>query len=177
MNTSLETERTWIRPLELKDKNFILKLLNTQGWLKYIGDRNVKNSNDAEIYIQKILDNTKYSYHVFELKETHQAIGIITFLYRDNLEFPDLGFAMLPEFEKKGYAYEACKKYLNEIIRKNHLTQINAITLPSNTNSIQLIEKLGLEFEKEISENSEKLYLYSIRVKNIKSNRSSTPFS
>jgi [ribosomal protein S5]-alanine N-acetyltransferase len=160
----LETERLLIRPIAITDKGFILSLVNSEGWLKFIGDRNIKDEPDAEKYIQKILDNQRFFYSVFELKETNEPVGIVTFLHRDTYEFPDIGFAILPEFEKKGYAYEASKKYLDEIIGEEKLQKIIAITIPENEKSSRLLEKLGLRFEKTIKSDGDTLSLYSVTV-------------
>jgi RimJ/RimL family protein N-acetyltransferase len=161
MYRQIETERLLIRPIKTSDKSFILDLLNTQGWLQFIGDRKVKDEIDAEKYIQNILDNNNFFYSVFELRNVNKPVGIITFLYRDNQKFPYIGFAILPEFDKKGYAIEATKKYLEEIATEKKVNKVIAITLPDNIKSIKLIERLGLKYEDEISDNSKILHLYS----------------
>jgi [ribosomal protein S5]-alanine N-acetyltransferase len=161
MYRQIETELLLIRPITTSDKSFILELLNTQGWLQFIGDRKVTNEIEAENYIQNILDNKNFFYSIFELRETKQPVGIITFLYRDNQQFPDIGFAMLPEFEKKGYAIEATKKYLDEIANEKKVNKVIAITQPDNSKSIRLIERLGLKYEDEIQDNSKILHVYS----------------
>lgn len=140
----------------------MLQLLNTPGWLQFIGDRNVHDKLEAENYIRKTLDNPLYFCSVFELRETHQPIGVISFLHRANQQFPDIGYAMLPAFEKKGFAFEACSSYLNQIKKEKIAPKVIAITLPSNKNSIRLIEKLGLKFETTFTENTEVLNIYSI---------------
>lgn len=161
MFVQIETEKLLIRPIRTSDSGFILALLNTQGWLQFIGDRKVRDEVDAEKYIQNILDKKNFFYHVFELRNVNQPVGIITFLYRDNQLFPDIGFAMLPDFEKKGYATEATKKYLEEIIAEKKVKKVIAITLPDNSKSIRLIERLGLKYKNEIQDNSKILHLYS----------------
>ncbi len=40
----LQTDRLRIRPFRVSDAPFILALLNTPGWLQYIGDRGVTNT-------------------------------------------------------------------------------------------------------------------------------------
>ena len=162
MYRQIETERLLIRPIKINDKRFIRDLLNTEGWLQFIGNRNIKDDLDAEKYIQNMLDNEKCFYSVFELKKNKQPIGIITFLKRDNQQFPDIGFAVLPAYHKKGYALEATKKYLEEVSSEKNVIKILAITLPDNVNSIRLIERLGLKYEGEIQDNSTILHLYSI---------------
>jgi RimJ/RimL family protein N-acetyltransferase len=168
MYNQIETERLTIRPIQLGDKSFILDLLNTKGWLQFIGDRKIRDEKDAENYIQKII---KFFYSVFEIKETAQPIGIITLLYRDNYKYPDIGFAMLPKFEKRGFAFEASKEYLNTI--KSEITgkKIIAITLPENKKSIRLIEKLGLKYEDNFVDNSQTLHLYAMKISDLINNK------
>ncbi len=163
MNLSLETERLFIRPLVINDTDFIIQLLNTKGWIQFIGDRNVKDTKSAIEYIQRILSNNRFFYNVFEIKETNTPIGIVTFLYRENYDSPDIGFAMLPQYAKKGFAHEATKNYL-EKLRENNIGKIIAITKPENENSSSLLIKLGLQFEKNFLENDEELDMYSISI-------------
>jgi RimJ/RimL family protein N-acetyltransferase len=162
MYVHLQTERLSLRPLNPEDSPFIFRLLNTEGWLTFIGDRNVTNTRDAKDYIQKILCQTKYFYTVVELKETGQAIGIVTFLERENQKYPDIGFALLPEFERKGYTFEACKRYLEEVKSINKYENILGITLSNNVKSINLLRKLGLKHELDFTEQEQAFSLYSI---------------
>lgn len=162
MNIHLETERLLINPLSENDFHFILKLLNTPGWLQFIGDRNVKSADDAQKYIGRIMENPKCHYHTFQLKETKETIGIITFLLRDTQQFPDIGYAMLPEFENRGFASEAAKSFLNKVISDKTADKIIAITLTENKKSIRLLQKIGLRFEKEYMEGGQEFSLYSI---------------
>ncbi len=160
MNVYLETERLNIRPLILQDAAFMLELLNSKGWIQFIGDRNVRNIEAASNYIQKIISNNKFFYNVFKIKDTNTPIGVVTFLYRENYDCPDIGFAMLPQYEKNGYAYEAVKNYLEELNR-NKVGQIIAIVKPDNANSIQLLNKLGLLFEETFNDKNEILARYT----------------
>ena len=47
-----ETERLLLKPTDLEDAEFILQLLNSESFIKYIGDRNVRTIEDAENYIR-----------------------------------------------------------------------------------------------------------------------------
>lgn len=157
----METSRLLLSALSATDAAFMFELLNTPLWKKFIGDRNIKTINDAEAYIQKIIDNPTADYWVVKLKDQNDSIGVVTFMKRDYLEHYDIGFAFLPAYAKRGYAYEASKKLLEEMSR-NH-QQIIATVLKENRNSIQLLEKLGLQFDKEIVVNNEGLLLYSTK--------------
>jgi RimJ/RimL family protein N-acetyltransferase len=161
MQDIFSTERLQLGPLHEGHATFIRKLLNTEGWIRFIGDRNIHSENDAQAYIQKILGNPNVNYWVAQLKENNIDIGIVTFIRRDYLDHPDIGFAFLPQYAGKGYAYEASKEVLNALLKSR--ATIYATTIPENNSSIQLLEKLGLQFEKEIEVENEKLFLYKIR--------------
>lgn len=156
-----ETERLSCRPIQVTDNRFMFRLLNSSGWLKFIGDREIRSDYDAEKYIYQILQNNKVYYHVFELKETQQAVGVISFIYRELYNYPDIGFAMLPEFYKKGYALEATKKYLEELADDGHVSEVYAFIQPDNLNSTQLIKRLGFKYKHQIQEKTEVLNMYS----------------
>ena len=51
MNILLYTSRLLLRELNENDAPFILELLNTEGWLRYIGDRHIHTIADAVKYI------------------------------------------------------------------------------------------------------------------------------
>ena len=165
MYINIETERLILRPINLKDADFIVDLVNSKGWLEFIGDRKVSNRKDAENYIQRILDNSDFSYNVFELKESRKAIGIITFLKRKDENYPDFGFALLPEFGKKGYAFEASKAYLDKVKKLVTFDDIIAITMPSNKKSINLLRKLGFHYTGDFKKSEDILSYYSLKSK------------
>ncbi len=156
----MNTMRLLIKPLRIDDASFIRELVNTEGWLRYIGERNVHSEADAMAYIQKILGNNSVKYWVVKLKDDHRPVGIITFIQRDYLDHPDIGFAFLPAYAKLGYGYEASKAVLDKMLKEGKFRHILATTIPENKNSIKLLEKLGLRFEKEIETGNELLRVY-----------------
>jgi ribosomal-protein-alanine N-acetyltransferase len=160
---NLKTERLNLRPINLVDTRFILELVNSKGWLKFIGDRHVANELDAQQYIQKILDNANAHYTIFELKESSKAIGVVTFLKREDETYPDIGFALLPEFEGKGYTFEACKAYLEKIQASNKYENIIAFTKPDNSKSISLLQRLGLRHTGDQPKGDDILSYYSLK--------------
>ena len=145
----ISTARLGIRPIDRLDSDFMLRLVNTEGWIRFIGDRNVHSQADAEVYIRRILDTSNFYYNVVELEETSVPIGVVSFIYREGYDFPDLGFALLPEFHGMGYAEEAAKGYLEYLIQNARHTKILGIVNSDNIRSIRLLEKLGFALESE----------------------------
>jgi len=131
-----------------EDAPFILELVNSAGWLKFIGDRNIHNLEAAKGYIAQIRKDHKthgFGLLVMEKTETQEAMGLCGLLQRDYLEAPDLGFAILPEFSKQGYTFEAATQILESERSKGKHRSILGITLSGNNPSKALLRKLGFE--------------------------------
>ena len=162
----LETERLILREITSKDAAFILELLNTPSFKKYIGDRDVRSVEDAREFIesryQQSYRDHGYGLYAIELKPDHMPIGMCGFVRRDTLPGPDIGFAFLPEYEGKGYGFESASAMLNYGQEILGFGRILAITTTSNQASIGLLEKLGFVFTEKIrGTESEHLNLYS----------------
>lgn len=170
MKIILETERLIIREFIFDDSDFVIRLVNSPGWLTFIGDRNIKNTEQARQYmVQGPMASYKkngFGFYVVLLKATQQQLGICGLIKRDTLLHTDLGFAFLPEFNGRGYAYEASSAIIH--YSKNHikLKKLIAIVMPENASSIKLLEKLGMTFDKmiEFGEKKENLMLYQIEL-------------
>src|SRR2546423_11307590 len=124
--TVLQTDRLVIRQLTDYDAPFILTLLNEPSFLRYIGDKEVRNLEDAKQYI-RTGPAASYERHSFglclvQLKDSHTPIGICGLLQRDELPKPDIGFAFLPDFWNKGFAFEAATAVLQDARERLKLT-------------------------------------------------------
>ena len=146
--------------LENSDNVFIMELLNTDGWIHFIGDRNIHTLQDADKYIQKIKFNQNINYWVVKHKETKIPLGIVSFIKRDYLDHHDIGFAFLPQFSNQGFAFEAVNAVLEKLVQDDEHSTILATTIPENIKSITLLLKLGFIFEKQIENDGEKLGVY-----------------
>jgi [ribosomal protein S5]-alanine N-acetyltransferase len=152
----IETQRLNIRELSPNDAAFILELLNEPSFIENIGDRNVRNLEDAEGYISNgpIASYKKNGFGLWsvKLKKSDEAIGICGLIKRDTLDDVDIGFAFLERFCGKGYATEAAIAtfdYARDVVEIKRLV---AITIPDNKGSIRVLEKIGLKFEKMIKQ-------------------------
>jgi len=152
----IETQRLQIERLSLPDAAFILALTNTAGWLQYIGDRGVRDLSTAEAYITNgpLASYDQFGHGLYRVsgKEDGLPMGICGLLKRPHFDYPDIGFAFLPEYTGYGYAQEAAAAILGFEQQTLSLSCVWAITLPENARSIRLLEKLGMVFRRMISE-------------------------
>ena len=152
--TVLETERLVLRRLSAADAEFILELLNQPSFLQYIGDKGVRNTEDAVRYIQTgpqaSYERFGFGLYLVELKDSEVPIGMCGLLKRETLPDVDVGFAFLPAYWSQGYAFEAAAAVMNYGRAALGLRRIVAITTLDNAASIKLLEKIGLRFERLI---------------------------
>lgn len=163
----LETDRLILREIVETDGEFILDLLNQPSFIKYIGDRNVRSVDGAREFIRtRFMESYKqfgFGLWAVELKETNETIGICGFVKRDSLPEADIGFALLPQFERKGYAFESAAATLEYGKERLNFNRVLAITSKDNFASGRLLEKLGFAFERfiKMTDDSEEIKLFS----------------
>ena len=96
----IETERLILRHLTLDDAAFIHELVNDPDWLRYIGDKGVRNLDDARAYIENgpmaMYERVGFGLFRVELKSRGTPIGMCGLIKRDTLPDVDIGFAFLP---------------------------------------------------------------------------------
>ena len=162
----IQTQRLYIRPVELSDAGFLYQLMNTEDWIKYIGDRKIYTIEDAERYIKEkqLPQYERLSFGNFVVELEGVPIGCCGVYQREGLPHCDLGFAYLPAYYRKGYAYEAAVAIMDYCDHNFDVKKLDAITLPNNLSSIQLLERLGFSYVKDIKlpNDEEMLRLYHL---------------
>ena len=151
----LDTERLALRRLEPHDAPFILALLNDPGWIRYIGDRGVRTVEAAREYLEArmLAQYEKYGFGLWlvESRPGGEPMGICGLVKRDNLPDPDLGFAFMPGYRGKGYAYESALAVRDHATRALGIPRLLAITSPANHASARLLRKLGFVAREDAS--------------------------
>ncbi len=170
--TTFITDRLFLRPTQAIDAAFILELMNTPKWHRFIGDRNVHTIQDAQNYIaQRMtpqLEKKGFSNYTVIRQSDQRALGCCGLYDREGLEGVDIGFSFLPAYEGKGYAFEAAQCLKDAAFSKFNLSKVGAITMEENTASIKLLDKLGLAFVKKIKldTDAQELLYYELKKPN-----------
>lgn len=168
-----ETERLMLDRFTLAHSPFVLALVNSPGWLQNIGDRGVTDLAGAERYIKEgpmtAYAQYGFGFSVISLKPDRIPIGGCGLIRRAGLEHPDIGFALLPAYMGKGYAYEIAAATLTYAKQELDLPIVQGITLPTNTPSIRLLERIGLRYRKKVQlpGDEESLMLFQIELREL----------
>jgi RimJ/RimL family protein N-acetyltransferase len=147
-----------LRWLSTGDSAFILELVNEPSWLKYIGDKGVHTIEDAENYIRngplEMCERLGFGLYLVETRAGAEPIGLCGLIKRDTLDDVDLGFALLPRFWGRQYAFESASAALSHGRNVLGISRIVAITSPDNHRSVNLLERLGFRFERTMRLNA-----------------------
>ena len=168
----LETKRLRLRHLAPDlDAEFILELLNDPSFIRYIGDKGVRDLDAARRYIVegpvKSYEAHGFGLNLVELKTNAASIGICGVLKRETLPDPDIGFAFLPAYWNQGYAFESAAAVMDHARDTLKLARVLAITSPDNEASAKLLGKIGLRFERmiKLSDDAEEVRLFTTNAK------------
>lgn len=152
----IETERTFLRPIEMKDNAQIFGYRSDsetnkyQGWIP-------KTLDDVNAFISKNPDEIDKPETWFQLvimeKSTNKIIGDIGihFIDSDNLQC-EIGCTLSKEYHGKGFASETMKATVDYLFRKLDKHRIVTSIDPRNMNSIKLVERLGFRKEGHFKE-------------------------
>ena len=167
---SFETERLLLKPTSVDDANLVFELFNTPKWIQYIGDREVTTLSKAKDYIREKmrpqLERLGFSNYTLIRKSDGTKLGTCGLFDREGLEGIDLGFALLPDFEGNGYAYEASDRMKKAAFNEFGLESLLAITAEDNQASQRLLEKLGFLKMDAIQLPGDMTHLLRYRLKN-----------
>lgn len=163
----LDTERLSLRWLAPGDAPFVRRLVNEPSWLRFIGDRGVRTDDDARRYLEKgplaMYASMGFGLYLVQMRASGEPMGICGFVKRETLDDVDLGFAFLPEFWGRNYAFEAASATMAFGGSTLGLKRVVAITARDNRASIRLLERLGFRFERlvRLEDDAAELCLYA----------------
>ena len=150
MQVITETQRLQIRNWSTSDIDSYAKILADPDVMRFIGDGQPKGLEEAQRAIKKYQEQIKtqgWARFAVTLKETGALIGFCGFdFYNGELDF---GWRLAKEHWGNGYATEAAKAVFKLGIEKFGFSRIVCIAFEENRASLNVIEKLGIPYEKE----------------------------
>ena len=107
-------------------------------------------------------DYKKYGYGRWAVvfKPENKFIGFSGLKYIPELNEVEVGFRFIRTYWGMGIATEAADPVVKYGFNKLKLNRIIGLVIPKNKASIRVLEKIGLNFEKEIIEDGEKVRCY-----------------
>jgi len=151
----LETQRLRLRPINEKDDDNIYELSKNPNVMRYLRNGKTLNRAQAEGDLQhRLRENArlaekKLGYWAIEWKPMHTFVGWLALKYLDQTEEIEIGYRILEKFWGQGVTTEASHRALQYAFEELELERIVAVALPENKASWRVMEKLGMQYEKD----------------------------
>lgn len=172
----LQTERLQLRWMTVDDAELMLAVWNDPAFVRFVGDRGIRTVDEARTTMEegamKLYSDYGYGPFRVALRDDDAPIGICGLFRRDGLDDPDIGFATLPNYCGKGYAFEAARAVIDHTRDDLELPRLTAIVSPENEASVGLIRKLGLRFERmyRMAEDDDDVAIYGMQLREMDEN-------
>lgn len=164
MHIILETPRLVLRRFTEADAELIYKLNSDPEVIKYIHEPALQSEEQAmEIISNIILPQYKNNpgRWAVQLKETNEFIGWCGLKYLSKTGETDLGYRFHRHAWGKGYATESAKYVLDYGFNQLQLREIMGKVHAENAGSINVLQKIGMQFIKDAVEDNCPIKVFS----------------
>ena len=145
----LKTERLTLRQLVSSDATEIFAIRSDDNVNKYLNRNPSKSIDDAKTFIQTINENIQRNdsiYWAITFSGADKLIGTIClFDFSDDNFKAEIGYELLPGFQRKGIMQEATSKVIDFGRQRIGLNSIEAYTHFENQSSTRLLEKFNFK--------------------------------
>jgi len=172
----LETERTYMRPLNENDAADFFALNQNPEVLKYTGDLPFDSIDSARKFIEGYQQNQTHGLGRLAVihKQTGKFMGWCGLKYTSEKDEYDIGFRFFKEYWNQGFATETARRCLEFGFMELKLKEIVGRAMIENTTSIRVLEKVGMKFRETFESDLHDGVIYhlsSSEFENLKINR------
>ena len=149
-NIVFGTERLVLKKFDIADAQGFYELNLDPEVIRYTGDAPFASVAEAESFIRSYNHYDRYGFgrwSVF-IRDSGDYIGFCGLNYKLDLDEVDVGFRFLKRYWGQGYATEAARGSLLYGFKEYALDRIVARAMRENLASHQVIQKLGMRFQK-----------------------------
>ncbi|KPH12775.1 GNAT family N-acetyltransferase [Chryseobacterium sp. ERMR1:04] len=164
MGVIIETKRLLLRELSPDDAGHFYSLNLNPNVMKYTGDVAFVSVEEARVFLENYKDYKDNGFGRWAVmnKLNNEFIGWCGLKYNKELEETDIGFRFFEKHWNKGFATESAKACVDFGFNELNKQKIIGRAMKENIASINVLQKIGLVFEKEFDFNGEQGVLYEI---------------
>ena len=154
-NSMIETERLILSPVTPEDLDIYKKLLTCAETTRYLPGGKPFSLEYIQNYVPSKVAHWSKGYGTFIValkSKPSQKIGYAGVEIVPDSNFSDIRYALLPQYQGKGYAFEASKAVLNFTLESSLVSEVYGVAVIENLASEKLLRKLGMQ------ESAERLY-------------------
>lgn len=146
--TILETNRTIIRRIEMRDVHDIYDLRSDPELFEYTEKKADSNFDNAVKFIKSVNKNKKkLIYFGIVNKENNKLIGLINFWNYDRFKNEvEVGYSLSAKYQGQGFMDEALSKLLQFAYIHANFKKVKAFIDSRNDKSLRLVERLNFSY-------------------------------
>jgi len=161
----LQSERLYFRPVEAEDLFKLHQLFTQPRVRKYLCDDQILPPTQLAEFIttsQHTFETENYGLWLLYAKDTHEVVGMAGFYSFFAESQPQLLYALHPVHWGQGLATEASQQLVGYAFRRLGYSYVDASCDAPNTDSIRVMEQLGMHRFKEETVDGKPLVFYRI---------------
>lgn len=165
---SIQTSRLIIREIIQEDLMALYNLLSDEDVMLYslYGPYSFEQTKEWLSFIIDFYTKNSIGMWAVTEKETNRLIGICGLMPLDNkVDQYEIGYRILPMFQRKGYATEAAIA-VKDYACKINIAKFIAYIVKENEFSIRVAEKIGMRFLKKDTYKNMPVLVYEYDMKN-----------
>jgi len=147
---NLNTPRLHLRSLSLEDEAALFAMRTDPKINAYLDRPTARNQQEVRVFIKHILsglERKKWLYWALTERPSTSLIGTICLWnFSKALRRAELGFELMPTFQKKGLMTEAVEAVLQYGFEQLELDCVQAVTHAQNQSSLALLERFRFEY-------------------------------
>jgi ribosomal-protein-alanine N-acetyltransferase len=159
-----ETERLYVTKWKSVDLNALHDLFNDTAIKEFILPQ-LTMEETRSIFENQLHHYTGHfpfgRYFIVE-KFSNKFIGLLLFKKDDKKKGVEIGYSLIKNYWKKGYATEIVKESISWIFESKGFSSMYAITGLENENSKNVLLKCGFIREENFTENGEEMNLFGL---------------
>ncbi len=166
VNPILETPRLYLREITTDDAETAYLLNKDPEVLQYTGDEPFDSIEEAREFLGKYDHYHKYGFGRWAVirKEDGEFLGWCGLKYTAELDEFDIGFRFFKKYWNHGYASESAEACIKLGFEHFKMPEIVGRARKENGASIRVLEKLGLTFRNEYSEDNQTWIVYVLKL-------------
>ena len=164
MKIILKTDRLLLRELNVGDAENFYNLNLNPNVVKYTGDAAINSVEEARLFLENYHEYKQNGYGRWAVmhKETNQFIGWCGLKFDPEENETDIGFRFFEAMWNRGYATESAKACVGYGFETLKLKRIIGRAMKANVASIKVLEKIGLEYERDTVFEGKDAVIYKI---------------
>jgi len=161
----IETERLYLRQLNVNDADYFYRLNLDKDVLKYTGDKPFFDLNSSKLFLDNYDHYKKFGLGRWAViyKENSEFLGWCGLKFTEERNEYDIGFRFFKKYWNKGYATESAKSCIDYGLGKLQLREIIGRAMKENKASIRVLEKIGLEYNRDFDFEGNKGVIYKTK--------------